>query len=196
MPDFLVRVSRAFWHSGTVAVRKVKDYEVAEAEALKQVDDIDLKDWGEAVELYPGTCLELAAEAEASESGSAILQQAISEGQLEDRSELRRISLDSTIQSLKDRAEACQDRDPQAASEYIQEVKWLLQLQNAKELVGVQAEDEGLWCPSMWWGGPIPAPEAMLQQALRLLHVAVEGRSQVECALDTLETPTDREEGA
>ena len=48
----------------------------------------------------------------------------------------------------------------------------------AKAIVDEQAEDEGLWFEAR------TAPEAYLQAALRRLHGAVEGKSQIECALN------------
>jgi hypothetical protein len=193
MPRFLVRVSRAFWHSGTIEIT-AQSPDRAEAHALELADDIELKDWGETVELWPRTCRELEQEGEASESGSAIVQQALCEGELVDESELRRLSLEEAIRRAQEQASMLQNTDPQCSADHIQLATWLQQLHDAQQLAASQAEDEGLWCAAKVTMGkfpgeplreqPIPAPEAMLQQALRLLHVAVEGKSPVDCVQD------------
>ena len=50
----------------------------------------------------------------------------------------------------------------------------------AEAIVNEQAEDDGLWFT------PQTAPEAYLQEALRRLHEAVEGKGQLECAIDAV----------
>jgi hypothetical protein len=49
-----------------------------------------------------------------------------------------------------------------------------------KALVDEQARDEGLWFQAE------TCAEAYVQQALRKLHVAIEGRSPEECARSVL----------
>ena len=61
----------------------------------------------------------------------------------------------------------------------------LRRLQAAQAIVNEQAEDEGLWCVAR------SIVEAHLQQELRRLHEAVEGKSRVDCALEAL-TPRER----
>lgn len=51
----------------------------------------------------------------------------------------------------------------------------------AAEIVDRQAEDEGLWFQAQ------TASEAYLQQELRRLHAAIEGKTPEECALEVLE---------
>ncbi len=57
----------------------------------------------------------------------------------------------------------------------------------ARELVNVQAEDEGLWFV------PEHITESALQQALRELHEVVEGKTQLECARDLLDRARERQ---
>lgn len=47
-------------------------------------------------------------------------------------------------------------------------------------LVAQQAEDDGLWFRAE------TAAEAYVQQALRKLHEAIEGKSQTECAIEAI----------
>ena len=54
-------------------------------------------------------------------------------------------------------------------------------LEGARKVVAEQAEMESLWCHCD------SIVEAHFQQELRRLHEAVEGKSQVECAVDALE---------
>ena len=54
-------------------------------------------------------------------------------------------------------------------------------LREAKELIEIQAEDDGLWFVAE------TAPEAYLQESLRRLHEVIEGVSQEECARRALE---------
>jgi hypothetical protein len=49
-------------------------------------------------------------------------------------------------------------------------------IQSLQACVAIQAEDEGLWFVAE------TAPEAYLQQALRRLHEAIEGKTPEECA--------------
>jgi hypothetical protein len=53
-------------------------------------------------------------------------------------------------------------------------------LEPIRAMVNKQAEDEGLWFVAQ------TAPEAYLQQELRALHVTIEGRTEIECALRAL----------
>lgn len=53
-------------------------------------------------------------------------------------------------------------------------------LQDARQLIGEQADDDGLWFRAA------TAPEAMLQNALRRLHEAIEGKTSEECAMEAL----------
>ena len=55
------------------------------------------------------------------------------------------------------------------------------ELAELRAVVNRQAEDSGLWFEAQ------TAPEAYLQQELRKLHEAIEGRSQKECALAALD---------
>jgi len=50
MMEFMVRVSRAWWHSGDVVIEAATEEEALQ-KALERADDIDLKDWGEVVDL-------------------------------------------------------------------------------------------------------------------------------------------------
>lgn len=52
--------------------------------------------------------------------------------------------------------------------------------ENPKAIVDEQAEDDGLWFVAE------TVTEAYLQQALRRLHAAVEGKSPEECAVAVL----------
>ena len=55
---------------------------------------------------------------------------------------------------------------------------WEAKEKALRELVNQQAEDEGLWFDAT------TAPEAYLQQELRKLHVAIEGKSIGEAILN------------
>lgn len=63
-------------------------------------------------------------------------------------------------------------------------------LQQARELVNEQADDEALWFEAT------TCSEGYLQSALRKIHASIDGKTQHECALKTLqeqgnvETPT------
>ena len=46
-------------------------------------------------------------------------------------------------------------------------------VENPKEVAKQQADDEALWCVNL--DGTLPINEAILQNALRRLHAAVEG---------------------
>ena len=58
------------------------------------------------------------------------------------------------------------------------------ELAEAKALIDEQANDEGLWFHA------ITAPEVYLQSALRRLHAAVEGKTETQCALEALRSPS------
>jgi hypothetical protein len=53
-------------------------------------------------------------------------------------------------------------------------------LRAAQKVIAEQAEDDGLWFIAK------NSSEAYLQQALRRLHVAIEGKTPDECAYDAL----------
>jgi len=50
MPIFTVRVSRATWHSGNVEITAYNEERAVE-HALEIADTVDLKDWGDTVDL-------------------------------------------------------------------------------------------------------------------------------------------------
>jgi len=54
-------------------------------------------------------------------------------------------------------------------------------MEDPKQVVKEQAEDEGLWFQ------PVYITEAALQKALRRLHEAVEGKTSAECARAVLD---------
>ena len=56
-------------------------------------------------------------------------------------------------------------------------------LGKALAVVNEQANDEALWFQ------PVYITEDILQQALRRLHEAIEGKSAEECAMDVLDRP-------
>lgn len=49
-----------------------------------------------------------------------------------------------------------------------------------RKIVDEQADDWGLWCE------PRSVVEDILQRALRRLHVAIEGKTEEECAIAAL----------
>jgi hypothetical protein len=57
----------------------------------------------------------------------------------------------------------------------------------ARELVDVQAEDDGLWFMARY------ITEGALQQALRELHELVEGKTQLESARDLVDRARERQ---
>ena len=57
-------------------------------------------------------------------------------------------------------------------------------LTNAMRIVAEQAGDEGLWGRNL--DGTTSIVEAYLQQELRRLHEAIEGKAQEECAAEAL----------
>jgi len=57
-------------------------------------------------------------------------------------------------------------------------------VEGIQRVVDEQAKDEGLWFQ------PVYISEDILQRALRRLHEVIDGKSQVECALDILSPQT------
>ena len=60
------------------------------------------------------------------------------------------------------------------------EESWGKRLAEARAIVDEQANDDGLWFLAE------TAPEAYLQQALRRLHEAIEGKTQERCAIEAI----------
>jgi hypothetical protein len=74
-----------------------------------------------------------------------------------------------------------QEREDVRRSLMRQLIKAEAEIERLRALVNEQAEDEGLWFKAE------TCAEAYVQQALRRLHAAIEGKSPEECARRALE---------